>query len=1108
MSNYPKIYSISTVGIRQHDNADFYLHPIRTDFTGDNGLGKSIIADLMQLIFIPLRDEWKPGTEGVKKEDRRIETIPLDRTWIKHAYSFLNIEVRKGKFLAIGVFIPRNQRSPVRPFIIQKNDDFENRKNLLPFDKPLSYSDFLADNQQILELKPLERNLFQKHQIHFKDFFQHTEIEEYFDLLYRNQLIPIQLTVKSNLKSFAKILQSFSRAKTLDINNSKSLQNFLFEDNEEIKFNFDKEKENLAGYIKEYNDHSREINLIEKKQEQLAKLKEVHIKYETTKLDYLKDNALYNSDKYLKAKKAFDDNQTQQVDTQKKYSNAKTEFEEKTIELYKTLLEQKEICNQIRIKLESQTAETEKENIENLRNDLRKSQSAVEKLEELKSLIDKWKTVEQIELKLHEHDKTKEQLKKLNQLKGIKLYSEFENSKWTGNFKEAYDTHTNRKNEINLRLTELNALLELYKGNNPDSLFNWALNPKQALTLAEETVLMNFKSIFIKQIEASKGAIFTLTPKSLLSSYEEDKNGVWLKLGDVREFVPFIEKQIFDNATKLSKAIEKDKKEVEEEIKILQDELDLILTLHPQLQHIGFNQEFVDIYQNRKEIEKFVSNKLFTEDNFAFIKANFEGFNNIRNLKKENEASQKYIDKLVIDTNNIQTKLNENKKILDKVFIQIGRIPKDAIRKPVDTDTSIFSNLEVDELKTKQENYVDSIQILIDERNGAENSRNKLNSELTALTSAKPNLESEKNKFEKQFNEARKKLQDETDLKFDSLLPLGNLTEEFVEQLKNNFDDKTREYEIGFISVAGDFEETKQDKKHPEIYLADGKPNFNFQTLVNVLCGKLGLDGLTPELIRLNEKRKEFGDLQLKILINVFEQVEKQYNEYHTTITRLNLFFNQNKVSKVYKFKIEFTPRTDIGIDWIERMKDRARVQKYGPDLFNPKVEGTPETLIKNIAKTFYHSIDCDPSDLLNPKFYFNLSVRMENEQGKTNAGSGGQAYTALALLCIGRLSIVQKIQDRPGIRFVIIEELSNIDDNNFNIFPHIANEFGYQLLTMTPKPFGSYTDEEWYLHMLVEGTEADWNYTAMSFFKNKYEEVDLTQYIASKNELESSKTT
>ncbi len=91
MSNYPRIYSLSTAGIRQHNNADYLLHPIRTDFTGDNGLGKSVIADLMQLIFIPKRYMWKPGTEGVGKNDRKIEGIPLNKDYVEHGYTFINI---------------------------------------------------------------------------------------------------------------------------------------------------------------------------------------------------------------------------------------------------------------------------------------------------------------------------------------------------------------------------------------------------------------------------------------------------------------------------------------------------------------------------------------------------------------------------------------------------------------------------------------------------------------------------------------------------------------------------------------------------------------------------------------------------------------------------------------------------------------------------------------------------------------------------------------------------------------------------------------------------------------------------------------------------------
>ena len=49
---YPRIYSIHTVGIRNHNNADYLIHPLRTDFTGESTTGKSLVgADLPQLIL-------------------------------------------------------------------------------------------------------------------------------------------------------------------------------------------------------------------------------------------------------------------------------------------------------------------------------------------------------------------------------------------------------------------------------------------------------------------------------------------------------------------------------------------------------------------------------------------------------------------------------------------------------------------------------------------------------------------------------------------------------------------------------------------------------------------------------------------------------------------------------------------------------------------------------------------------------------------------------------------------------------------------------------------------------------------------------------------------
>ena len=289
------------------------------------------------------------------------------------------------------------------------------------------------------------------------------------------------------------------------------------------------------------------------------------------------------------------------------------------------------------------------------------------------------------------------------------------------------------------------------------------------------------------------------------------------------------------------------------------------------------------------------------------------------------------------------------------------------------------------------------------------------------------------------------------------------------------------------------FEETKGNKS-PELAI----DKYNFRTLVNILCGKLGLEGLGPELERLNEELKKFGDLQLTIIFDVFKKVEVQYNAFRKLITELNFFFKENRISGVYNFQVDFNERRDITIDWIRRMREHAKHQRLAAKLFiTSEAESTPETLILNIAKTLSDVGDCEMESLLDPKFYFDLRVGLNDDQGNRYPGSGGEAYTALALLCIGRMSVIQRDKNRQGVRFILLEELSNIDDTNFGLFPEIAKMFGYQLMTMTPKPFGSYSESEWYLHMLIRGKDKNINYQPMSFFRTKQNKQRLEEYMA-----------
>ncbi len=1102
MLDYPKIYSLSTVGVRNHNNADFLLHHLRTDFTGNNGLGKSVIADLLQLIFVPMRDEWKPGTDGMG--DRKIETIPLERAWIEHAYAFLNIEKSKGQFIVMGVLIPTTSRLPVRPFIIQQSADFQRRSPLRGFSKPLSYRDFVKADNRIMDLKELGRHLEETYDIYIKNFYQKEAIKDYYDLLYKNQIIPIDLTNESNLKSYAKVLQSFSRAKTLDIKKSKSLQNFLFEDNENIRLEFERQKSKLSDSIRDYKNASNEIRALEEKQKYLSELKEKHDKFESINTEYLVQNALYCSKRFLEARDAFDTNQTRLNTAFDEYTRAQKELANYQVDYYKKLVEQKEIGNEIRSQLEQQQSDATDENIRVLKEKLEKNRSFIRRMIMLQPLIEDFKTYDEINEQFEQQEELDDKFKKLKRLKNIAQYADFETSKWADDFEVAQEFYTNRNQEIQKEIKDLEELLNLYEGNNPDSLFNWALKQKSPLTLAQETVLMNFKDVYIKKIAPNTGAKFTLKPDKLLNNFEEEKEGVWLVLGDLKTFVPYIKKQIFDDEKKLKQAIKRGKTEIEEQLGDLRKELRDSRELYNSLQNIGLNAELTDIYKNRKTIEKFTNNPLLKRDNVAFIKEHFSAFDDLEKLEDETDALDQRIDDLVGQRRSFTEELRQNNEVLTATNLNISRLRNDL--EEVEYDVPSVKNQPLENLKNERSGNLGILEELKQQTIHYERIYDKQKNSFDYANERNPDLKKKKEDTEILFEKAKHQLHHETEQQFDNLMKSSDLDEVQIKELGDKARYWGENYRSSFTRTADRYEESKPEKRHPELY-SGGKSNYNFKTLLNILCGKVGLEGLTLELERLNNARKEFGDLQITILGQVFGQVEKQYRECDLTITRLNHFFRSRKVSNNYRFKIEFNPRQDINIDWIQKMKNKAQIHQYGANLFTPMQdlpdeENTPDNLIQNIARQFYSAVNCTPDDLLNPKFYFNLSIKMEDDEGKTNSGSGGQSYTALALLCIGRLSIVQRNdKDRKGIRFIIIEELSNIDDTNFNIFPEIARQFNYQLLTMTPKPFGSYTDDEWYLHMLVRGKEEkDLNYKAMSFFKNKFKRVDLEKHVEAAN--------
>ncbi|HEY4798391.1 MAG TPA: hypothetical protein VII99_04860, partial [Bacteroidia bacterium] len=654
--------------------------------------------------------------------------------------------------------------------------------------------------------------------------------------------------------------------------------------------------------------------------------------------------------------------------------------------------------------------------------------------------------------------------------------------------------HYNEKlSELPQQIEELETLVQLFEGTRDDSFFHWAIQNNKPLTKEQETVLMHLKELpTVKPAEVEEGTRYIANPAALLSCFEKDENGIWIAFGEVREFVPLIRKQRFTNTKNLKTVLEKDTKAIKAEMEEAHKELNIIQRLSEELTEIGFNQELSDTFKKRESIENYVIDNSLNEEKISLIKDNWNDIQNLSQLQTEFSTIEHEAIEFAKKQSDIRNKMNSAKQAHDTCEYEFTKLRLES-NSDIEVTAEDYSEKNIDELEEIKITFEAKNKSLNEQKNWSEKYIIASEGELRGYRSSEPHLQQQMEETLSVFNEKKQLLEAETGIIFEPSLITFELSEQILERLENKSEALIEAYHEEFTRVMESFEETKGNKS-PELAI----DKYNFKTLVNILCGKLGLEGLGPELERLNEELKKFGDLQLTIILDVFKKVEVQYNAFRKLITELNFFFKENRISGVYNFQVDFNERRDITIEWIRRMREHAKHQRLASKLFiTSEAEASPEYLILNIAKTLSDVGDCEMADLLDPKFYFDLRVGLFDDQGNRYPGSGGEAYTALALLCIGRMSVIQRDKNRPGVRFILLEELSNIDDTNFGLFPEIAKMFGYQLMTMTPKPFGSYSETEWYLHMLIRGKDKNINYQPMSFFRTKTSKQRLEEYMA-----------
>ncbi len=1058
-NNFPRIYSLSTIGIKQHFNEDYLFHPYRTDFSGESGSGKSMIADMIQLILVG-SSEFQSATDGNKDRDVKGMLLGTKGKTSSRGYIFLNVEVKPKQYIVIGAYI-ESTSNMAEMFIVQNGYAWE---VLTPLNSPIFTKDLII-NDKLETLNSLcEKIEFAR----VKSFRR----KNYHQILYDNEILSLDLTKEETLKAYASILRSFSRGKGFK-KESENLKKFLFGDDDKniIKAKYDEEVKNITNDFHEHKRYLDEIRLINEKQTLLKNVLEKSKVYKSTYSEYLIRQ--YNYWNTLK-KKSLEEQQeiTNEIDKQS--------IELKFIENQIITLQIKELnellgLKEAVIKLESQ--KESKADIEDNFLKISQSKASIEKVENWLKLNDNQleKVKDWFFFQRKENDNKIALQSFTNHLRTNNSLSDFETSNWLIDFEKENVEFSKRIEKLEKDITELQSLSKFSDFNNPESLLNWAIeNLKFPISHNIESTLIYFQKYGKVKPSEKNGERYVPIPEDLFKKIdfkikEETDGGFWLNLDGVYEYIEYSLDQVLNvsDPKLLIEPIQQLKEGVANRLSILNGKKQKEQKLKEVLFTYSNLKEHIDLYKRKDELVNFnIEESLigFSEETFA---QSIELYNNRENINAEFTSIQKeYEDfinqKGIIDGHNTRIKELETKFFKEDSVIEIGLIENE-----IEQFKSSLSELKDEELL--QEKYAKEI-----------NNESKLLSTKFELKQTIDNLE--KNKKEKEDNHTKANQEiDETirlneDL-FKSEIKFSEDTEELTNPENGGLNSLKSKAEQSKIAYDEYLKIVTENTPYDESISVGKFAHYLLPTVfpTSTIDEDLITNNIVERLNKLMQDIQEIGSRKVEILGSIFNEVYKVYNNYLTKISEIDSYLKKkNKViTGGNRASLLSKPSIHFPASWLFNFRKQLNNQMNYVGLFNHlREEIDIDVMMIKAFQQFGGSAKVEPEDLMNPKSYFDLEFDLKLDNNESNSGSNGQTYTANALLCLARLSLIEE-EGKDGLKIMPIDEAEGLG-SNYDMLHELAKTEKYQIITMAIETAGEITNEGQYIYIMHENNLAD----------------------------------
>lgn len=1069
----PKIYSLSTLNIRQHFNCDYRFNDFRTDFSGESGSGKSLIADFIQLLLVGSR-VFKSGTEGISNRDTSGLVLKNAGGKYGRGYIFINIEIQPRKYITLGGYLDTIS-TQMQLFIIQAGYDFD--ETLFPMNEPIFYRDLLLDGQ-IETLENLEKRFSEK------GYLKGVSNKKYHHLLFNNGILAVDLSQNyQSLKSYAAIIRSFSRGKGF-FTDSDVLKTFLFGDSDHKQL-VDKYREEVQNINVDQQQHHRlleEIATIRSKEQKIEHVLRDFNVYSRLKKQFSLENVSfwYHENKHISTKldQSTQDYQTNQIKRlliKKKLAHIKLSDIKDQYKAFTSLKNNIKNAEQQKEKLESEWQQVKKlldestkykDIIDKVNNWLTEGRQDVDALRQ-------WYLAERTKITDAENRRIFEKFLTEN-----KLQHEFEQSDWFNNYAGAGKLTLKKLNDFEKAIVKLETQLVFSDLDNPASLAHWAIEQLDLpLTLEQESLLIHFQSLSRKAPNPPEKRYLPFPEKLFKNpiTAKTNHNGFWLELNGIYEFITNVPKQHLNVPANQIKLDREPLEALRQQLKELKQQQENLQNLKEKLESYPALEKAISLYKTRQD-ELFIKNDEIAELTSVELEKHLSVFQDSEHHLATYKGRKEVHDTAFASYSHSQQRNKESQEKIDQIESymakQYGSTDFDPLAK---TEENILQSFETDieSLVATEKTTLPKIQKMEDDLYKTNPAINKLYEMANAIDTEHTEIKAQFEQHQNNHNASILKL-DEAKLKF----KIEHNSDFIIEQdlikieqqpAENPSTDAYSKFKATYESASEEIEDKTILKDYSVGVLANKLLPTVFPTQ-QIQEGLIG-EQIEKRLTELTNDLQRIGSRKIEILHNIFKEVGNIYNEYLTKVQKISNYLSKNQITGDNYATLQHKPAPGYPDDWMKIFRKRLTNEMQEVGLFAPTNKQDIDDIMISVFRDANGNREATVSDLLNPRSYFNLLFEIK-QGGQKNSGSNGQTYTANALLCLARLSLIED-EDHTGIRVMPIDEAEGLG-SNYEMLHKLAKKEKYQIVTMSIETAGDINDDGQYIYIMHDNKDAN----------------------------------